>query len=178
MENSQKGYSLIAVLTLLVVIAALVIGSMFALQRFDFTAFPSPTPQPPSKLNTTSKPAPPSTKEVSPDKGIIEGTFSYPSEKIPDTLIPCAENTDTKDVICSASYGESGQSETFLIIVPPGSYYVYAINTEDSENYKAYYTEFVTCGLEISCPSHDKIAVTVEAQQTVSGIKPHDWYDR
>lgn len=176
MRNLENGYSLLTIAAALLITGLVIVGGMFLLQNYNIipkNVEVSPTPN----QNSTSPSIEPVTKEVDPTKGIIEGTYIFPSEGIPKTLIPCAENVMTKEIICSASLAETGQENTFMIIVPAGSYYVYATNTEDPTMYKAYYTEFVTCGLLASCPSHKKIAVDVAAGQTVSDIKPHDWYD-
>ncbi|HRN71345.1 MAG TPA: hypothetical protein PLS49_09285 [Candidatus Woesebacteria bacterium] len=177
MDTLENGYSLLTIATAMLLTGFIVLGGMYLIRNYDLiptTVQTTPTVQNENILHTIQQP---SSKEIDPTKGIIEGTFNFPSEQIPSTLIPCAENTETKEIICSASLGESGQENSFMIIVPPGSYYVYAINSEDPTMYKAYYTEFVTCGLLASCPSHEKIAVQVASEQTVSDIKPHDWYD-
>lgn len=176
MRLIESGYSLLTVAVALFITAVVLIGGMSLLQQYDL--IPKNTEVSPTvNQNNSDSAEEPNTKEVDPTKGVIQGTYIFPSETIPETLVPCAENVQTHEVICSASLGETGHTNTFMIIVPEGSYYVYAINTEDPNNYKAYYTEFVTCGLNIDCPSHEKIAVEVAAGQTVSDIKPHDWYD-
>jgi hypothetical protein len=63
--------------------------------------------------------------------------------------------------------------------VPVGNYYVYAMTNlvKGREDYKAYYSEFVICGLNVNCESHEPIIVTVTAGETTSKIDPSDWYD-
>lgn len=175
MHRFEKGYSLIAVLSILVIVAVLAVGGMFLLQRSHIIPEQTSNIQP---SYTTSQPqeiVP--TPTTSQDKGSIEGTFSFPSEEIPSTLIACAENIETKDIICNDSLKESGLADHFMIAVPEGSYYVYAINTADQTQYKAYFTEYVTCGLKASCTSHTKIPVEVFAGKVTKDIKPHDWYN-
>jgi len=44
--------------------------------------------------------------------------------------------------------------------------------------YKAYYSEFVTCGLSVDCASHEPIIVEVKSGQTTDGVNPQDWYNQ
>jgi len=81
--------------------------------------------------------------------GVIEGALGYPGEKIPGDMKVCAENLVTKHVFAT---------------------------TASLKGHRAYYSEFVTCGLRVSCPSHAPIVVTVLAGQMVSAVDPHDWY--
>jgi len=47
---------------------------------------------------------------------------------------------------------------------------------QPGDDYKAYYSEFVTCGLSVNCPSHKPIPVAVKTGETVNDIDPQDWY--
>jgi hypothetical protein len=65
--------------------------------------------------------------------------------------------------------------------VAPGTYRVYAFLRDPGdlgleESRRAYWTEFVACGLSVDCTSHEILEVEVKSGQTVSGILPHDWY--
>lgn len=115
--------------------------------------------------------------------GTIEGSLSYPGEFIPELEV-CAENIKTAEEFCTYEQIEDKKymyGYGYKIEVPEGSYQVYAqlIETEDEDayaDYKAYYSEFVTCGLEYDCPSHNPITVEVSAGETVTDVDPHDWY--
>jgi len=123
---------------------------------------PPPTTSPPQKLQKL---------------GNISGSLSYPSEGIPDNLKVCAENADTKETLCTSEHLESVQfdyGKGYNIEVSPGSYTVYAQIPGDT--YKAYYSDFVSCGLTADCPSHEPIVVKVEAGKAQLGINPQDWY--
>ncbi|MBN2100813.1 hypothetical protein JW710_02880 [Candidatus Dojkabacteria bacterium] len=112
-----------------------------------------------------------------PQNGRISGSVSYPSEAIPDGMKICAEPNNGGGETCTTDIFLDAQAQFgygYYIDVPDGSYYVYAQVPGDT--YKAYYTEFVTCGLEASCPSHSKIVVTVSSGQNVENIDPGDWY--
>lgn len=110
--------------------------------------------------------------------GVIKGIASYPSEKLPEDQEVCAEDiTDSKKTHCIDVGHE--QKTSFELTVPVGEYYVYS-KTAKLENYRAYYNEFVKCGLSVDCPEsgHKQyISVKVGAGETVSGIEPGDWYD-
>lgn len=115
--------------------------------------------------------------------GFIEGSLGYPSEFIPEDMVICAENLDTKKLYCTENHIQDNKYTHGLgynIEVPAGDYFVYAYLKETpaySENYKAYYSEFVTCGSSVECKSHAPIKVTVDANTTKSNIDPQDWYD-
>jgi len=67
--------------------------------------------------------------------------------------------------------------EGYLLEAPIGQYRVYA-NTNDILFYKAYYSEFVTCGLSVNCTSHKPIVVEVKKGETTKNIDPQDWYNQ
>jgi hypothetical protein len=110
-------------------------------------------------------------------KGTIEGSLSYPSEGIPQNMIVCAENESLKDPICTSqkindskyTYGTG-----YKLQVPEGKYFVYAKLPEN--DYSAYYSNFVTCGLSVNCTDHTPIEVTVRGNQVTTNVDPGDWY--
>lgn len=183
MGKFKNGLSTISIIIITVLITALIVGGgMYFFQnstpaetKMDKKLIPSATPTPPTltlnEINLTAA-------AENNTNGRIEGTFIYPSEGIPKTMRACAENVENAQITCSGTLKETGLNNTFSFEVPAGKYRVYAESgLEGQENYKAYYTEFVTCGLLASCPSHEKIIVEVKVNETVSDIKPHDWYD-
>jgi hypothetical protein len=64
---------------------------------------------------------------------------------------------------------------SYTLKVPPGKYFVYQ-TTPNNWDIPAYYTEFVTCGMSVDCPSHKKIVVTAVGGATISKINPSDNY--
>lgn len=111
--------------------------------------------------------------------GIIEGSLGYPSEGIPSDMKVCAENIATKRTYCTEEHRKDTKytyGEGYQIEIPSGDYYVYA-TLPSWKNYKAYYSDFVICGLSVDCSSHKPILVQVKSGQIVSGIDPQDWYD-
>ena len=113
------------------------------------------------------------------ENATISGSVSYPSEYIPETMIVCAENNLTAEEYCSEGLIEDNSymyGYGYELSVPAGAYYVYAIVPDFDPNYKAYYNEYVTCGLSVECESHDPILVTLLPGQSATEIDPMDWY--
>jgi|GEM_PF-2044312 len=118
--------------------------------------------------------------------GIIEGSLGYPSESIPDAMKVCAENVKTKEITCTAEQIRNRKYSSgvgYKLKVPAGTYQIFASLTDPNglgssyaPDYRAYYSDFVTCGLVYGCPSHNPINVTVSEGQTISKIDPVDWY--
>jgi hypothetical protein len=119
--------------------------------------------------------------------GSITGSLSYPGEAIPPLGV-CAVVTKGTDMYCTYKMLESDDYQYgygYELSVPPDTYYVFAHTiTEGNEKigytdeYKAYYSQFVTCGLEYDCPSHKPIPIKIEPYQNVQGIDPADWYNQ
>jgi hypothetical protein len=110
-------------------------------------------------------------------KGLITGNASYPSEGLPEDEEVCAENIADKSKVYCINVGRSG-AIGYELEVPVGKYYVYS-KTKLLSGYKAYYNEYVKCGLKVTCPDsgHDQyIPVEVKANETVSDVDPGDWY--
>jgi len=110
--------------------------------------------------------------------GTMTGSLSFPSEIIPEMLI-CAESTTSEEEYCTNEQLTSDDYQYGLgysIYLPTGEYLVYAKLPNDP--YQAYYSEFVTCGLSVDCPSHQPIKVKVIAGETLANIDPQDWYNQ
>ena len=117
--------------------------------------------------------------------GTIEGSLSYPSNFIPEMGI-CAENERTGEEFCSSEIKKDKKymyGSGYSLEVPFGTYNIYAqlvdpesIGSGYNKNYRAYYSEFVTCGMDVKCESHKPIDVEVIGGETVSNINPQDWY--
>ena len=119
-----------------------------------------------------------------PQTGIITGALSYPSDFDFPRMIVCAEAVASKRIHCTDKRitNRRNRKVTYKLRVPTGDYYVFATIVDDDDpaeayrGYKAYYSEFVKCGLSVNCPSHEPIKVTVRAGRTLTGIDPGDWY--
>lgn len=123
---------------------------------------------------------------AAPQTGVIEGSLSYPSDFIPPDVTICAENLGTKKIYCTNKHLKAKKYQYqvgYKLTAPPGDYHVYAYLPDPAKygatfpkDYRAYYSEFVKCGMSIDCPSHAPIVVKVKSGETVSGIDPQDWY--
>ncbi|MDP2045229.1 MAG: hypothetical protein Q8L00_03345 [Deltaproteobacteria bacterium] len=121
-----------------------------------------------------------------PQSGVIEGSLSYPSEFIPDDMTICAENLATKKIYCTNKHLNARKYRYkvgYKLPVPPGDYHVFAQLPDPArygatypKDYRAYYSQFVKCGMSVECQDHTPIVVQVKSGETASGIDPWDWY--
>lgn len=124
--------------------------------------------------------------------GKITGKLTYPSDYIPPEMILCVESNGGQ-TYCSnertsrlrrgkISFRLNYLTATYRVDLPAGNYYLYATfpkgkaPTDDMEGIKAYYNEFVKCGMSVDCESKKPIAVKVKAGRTAKGITVGDWY--
>lgn len=123
---------------------------------------------------------------VEPQPGVIEGSLSYPSEFIPPDMTICAENLTTQKRFCTNKHLK-GRKYTYKVgyklTLPPGDYHVYAFLPDPAKygatypkDYRAYYSEFVKCGMNVNCKSRAPIVVKVKSGDILKGIDPMDWY--
>lgn len=124
----------------------------------------TPTPTPTIGVPTaTSRPT-----------GSISGKLGYPSQGIPPLRI-VAMNTLTGEYYWQNTV--TNQSTYSFPELPVGKYRVLAyVIAQPSRTFYAGYSEFVTCGLLASCPSHALITVEVKAGQDTPNVDPIDWY--
>lgn len=181
MKKNQRGFSTIE--TVLIVVIVGVIGGVGwfvynsqkkTSQTLDKTAQSQGEPQK-SAVKPTDQ------QKLESDNGTIKGSLGYPSESIPAQRV-CAEDVAGKTQPTCINTA-SGQL-SYELKVSAGTYYVYASLQQKlgdiTQNYLAYYDEFVRCGMNANCPSagHKQyIAVEVKANQTVDKIDPTDWYN-
>jgi hypothetical protein len=160
---------IVVLLGIITVVVLLVGGFWIGMQMSETnkTTIPTQSPAP------TQTPTP----TVLETKGFIEGSLSFPSEGIPENMFVCAETTEGEKVICTDNQIKDEEFQYgvgYKLEIEPGTYFVYA-KTPDSD-YKAYYTEFVNCGMSVDCDSHKKIMVEVKNGQITSEVDPGDWY--
>lgn len=114
------------------------------------------------------------------DTGFIEGTLMFPSEFYPSDLEVCAEDSLSGIAISCTDDFEIGTSSglyEYSMELPVGDYYVYAHAASLSPTYKAYYSEFVVCGLEGLCHDHTPVKVSVTEGSTTKDVDASDWYN-
>lgn len=116
--------------------------------------------------------------------GFIEGSLTYPSEGIPTDLTVYAQNTSTGKLYSTAEHITNNKfllKVGYKLAVPVGSYYVYGSTNMLKDNggkiFKAYYNDYVKCGMSVNCKSTAKIIVNVQAGKTTSNITIGDWYN-
>lgn len=137
----------------------------------------SPSPTPTVEESTPVPSATISITSTQDSKGKISGYLIYPSDHIPPQMGVCAEDISNPTIktcvkqIVDPKFPVTGVG--YEMSLDPGQYYVYSFLGD----WKAYYNEFVTCGLKAECPSHNKIPVTVTSGSSNDQILPHDWYD-
>ncbi|MFH1509089.1 MAG: hypothetical protein ABIE68_02920 [bacterium] len=162
MKNSRGGAMLIIVILVLILLLGLALFWYFYI-----------------RADVSSK------ADVSETKGTITGSLGYPSEAIPTNMMICAVERDTVEEYCTAeqitddayTYGKG-----YSLVVPEGVYYVYSyVPTlddfgEEVIDYKAYYSDFVTCGQSYECEDHEPIEIVVTAGTIYSEVDPIDWY--
>jgi len=106
-----------------------------------------------------------------PGVGMVTGTLAYPSEVLPAQRVCAVDLATDKEYCRHAAEGEAA----FTIAAPAGEYWVYAVLPDDASGKRAYYSEFVRCGLSTECKDHTPVTVVVEAG-TDAEAHPHDWY--
>ena len=109
--------------------------------------------------------------EDGPGVGSISGTLSYPSEYLPAQLV-CAIDLKNGEEYCQQT--TAGETD-YDIPAPAGEYWVYASLVDDATGKKAYYSEFVLCGLKAECKDHTPVTVAVESGK-LAAADPQDWY--
>lgn len=132
-----------------------------------------------STENTDDKDVESEAPEMPVQEGVITGSLTYPSEAIPDDIVIHAYNLETRQDFFVRDHigGEEYQYGVgFKINVPPGRYHVYGVRTSDPGQ-RAYYNEFVKCGMKTECSDRSNIEVTVEAGEEAKGVVVGDWYN-
>lgn len=106
-----------------------------------------------------------------PGIGTVAGTLAYPSEVLPAQRVCALNVVDEKEYCLQTTEGES----SYAIPVPEGEYQVYAALEDDATGKRAYFSEFVRCGLKAECKDHSPVTVLVKTGETAEA-HPHDWY--
>lgn len=135
-----------------------------------------------SNTNTSGGVVSTPTPTPTPGSGFIEGSMAYPADAIPGVMVACAENVETSATVCSEKRDNWEEGVHYSLKVPPGRYFVYGtlVAGDDSvgemRGKKAFYTDYMKCGMGSNCSSHRRIVVEVKADQTLNGIIVGDWW--
>ena len=116
---------------------------------------------------------------TNPTYGSITGNILYPSEGIPnDVKVTAVSLSDGKTY--DATVTNDGVQATYSVSVPAGKYNIYGTRAgfKDAAGvvWKAYYDQFVLCGMSTTCKDTSKIVLNVQASKTVSNVTIGDWY--
>lgn len=117
-----------------------------------------------------------------PQSGSIQGSMVYPSDAIPGVMVACAENVETRETLCSEKRRNWETGVRYSLKLSPGRYYVYGtlLPGDDSvgemRGMKAYYTDYIKCGMGENCKSNKRIILEVKAGETLAGITVGDWW--
>ncbi len=128
------------------------------------------------------------TMSASAQPGKITGKLTYPSDGIPTDMVLCVTVTSlyAEPTYCSnegaarlrqakIAFKLNYRAASYMISLPRGSYYVYAM-TGEMPGVKAYYDELIKCGIRVECTSKEPIVIKVTAGKTRSGITVGDFW--
>ncbi|MCX7928687.1 MAG: hypothetical protein N2558_03295 [Patescibacteria group bacterium] len=108
--------------------------------------------------------------------GKIEGSLIPPKDVPIIEMLVCAKEITKQTSYCTAEFIEDQKYKNgigYVLELPIGKYHVYSIYSLD--NSKAFYSEYVLCGLKEECKSHKPVEITVEKEKVIQGIDPIDW---
>lgn len=129
-------------------------------------------------LSAPTATLPPPTATPKP-AGTIAGSLQFPSSFVPAlSIYAISETAGTLNPGVNFHVDTVENQTTYnLTGVMPGTYFVVAYPVSGGPSgFAGGYSEFVTCGLAASCPSHALIPVTVTNGTTTPAINPNDWY--
>ena len=135
-----------------------------------------PNPENQNKRSTYSqKETPVPTRPItSENSGQIEGIVDFPdSESFPQSLMVCAQDISDMAIYCRNNFDKKNKSP-YVLQVPEGSYQVFS-SIREFGSYRAYYNEFVKCGMTKECKSKKPIIINIKAGSTAKEINPIDW---
>lgn len=178
--------------TLLIVVASTITSSItwFLLDRTfnesqqSYTKLVTDLERKITYLNDKVGESAPANTDVVVGNGTIAGELTHPASIVPAETKVFAEDTETgktyEATITFADVEKGITKTTYNITVPAGKYYVYGslagFNDQNGSPWKAYYNQFVVCGMAASCKDTTKVIVTVDASKTVGNITVGDWY--
>jgi|ERR1035437_5522638 hypothetical protein len=121
--------------------------------------------------------------------GKITGKLTYPSDAIPRDMVLCVKviTLANEPTYCSndraarlregkITFKLNYRAASHEISLPAGSYHLYA-TTGEMQGVKAYYNDFIKCGMNVNCTSKRPIAVKVRPGQITRGITVGDFWE-
>ncbi|MFT3745940.1 MAG: hypothetical protein QM785_16845 [Pyrinomonadaceae bacterium] len=126
---------------------------------------------------------------VEAQSGTISGKLVYPGDGIPRDLVVCAKSIDVNTAVMYCSNGKASslraakvrfklnfRTAVYEAVLPAGTYQLYA-TTSEMPGHKAFYNDFVRCGMSVHCHSKRPISVKVDTGQRVKGITIGDFWE-
>jgi prepilin-type N-terminal cleavage/methylation domain-containing protein len=179
MKNNQKGFSVVEILVVLVIVGLLGTVGWLIHDRQSSKIANEQTSVSQTKTQTSQNQT--ETKQDAVKDGTISGKLGYPSGNAAQNVCAVSVIND-KDATCIST---SDGQDNYSIQVKPGDYYVYSSLRETlgdfTPSYKAYYDEFSKCGNSVDCPDagHKQyVKVTVTSGKSVNNVDPTDWYGK
>jgi hypothetical protein len=130
-----------------------------------------------------------STVAASAQTGQISGKLTFPGDGIPRDLVLCviskvspAETTycsNTKTSTLTAAritFKVDRRKAAYQVALPAGPYLIFA-KTSEMSGHRAFYNDFVKCGMEYTCKSTKPVTVVVRTGQTTKGITVGDFWN-
>lgn len=106
----------------------------------------------------------------------IAGPVWYPGCAPPRDLVVCAASApDEAPIACARPERDGGRIE-YHLEVPPGTYVVFAERRRSQDDFRAFYSRAVPCGLRVECTDHRPIVLELEPGEVASGVAPADWF--
>lgn len=121
--------------------------------------------------------------------GMISGKLVYPGDGIPRDLVVCVKVVMPNPSLVYCSNGKASElrdakvrfrvnvrTASYEVVVPAGTYQLYGA-TSEMPGHRAFYNDFVKCGMSVECHSKRPIAVKVKSGQTVKRITVGDFWE-
>lgn len=123
-------------------------------------------------------------QEVQPisNTGVISGSLTYPSGRIPSGMQACASNVSNGEVKCTSSQsGDFIYGIGYSLELNAGNYLVYAQIDGEKTYYNSYMKAFAQSGEwpdynNMKCSSYEAATISVAVGETSSDIALGDWY--
>lgn len=179
MKKNEKGFGLFEGLLIIIILIILGLIGWYIFNKKDDKSSKKESSQSQSKTSTESKKEEAPKEDTKPKTGTIKGHASYPSEGLPPDEMICAQSVADPAAAPTCINVGTPQTINYEMVVPAGTYHVYA-TTGNMPGYKAYYNQFVVCGVSVDCPEigHTQyIEVVVPAGGVVENVDPGDWYN-
>lgn len=119
--------------------------------------------------------------------GQITGKLVYPGDGIPRDLVLCITSSEPETTLCSNFKASTltaarmvfkidRRKATYQVTLPPGNYHIFA-KTGEMPGHRAFYNEYVKCGMEYTCRSKKPIILAVRNGKIIKGVSVGDFWN-